>query len=88
MGYPRAVHRRDEASVQFVGEEFGGTGAAVYVDTALQATIDDKFTFRLGVNNLFDRQPELYAPNVQSGTDPSLYDVIGRRYYVQVGLKL
>ena len=43
--------------------------------------------FRLGVNNLFDRQPELYAPNVQSGTDPSLYDVIGRRFFVTVGLK-
>ena len=37
---------------------------------------------------LTDRKPELYAPNVQSGTDPSLFDVIGRRYYVQVGLKL
>ncbi len=78
----------NRASVQFAGEEFGGTNAAVYVDTAIQATVDDKFTFRLGVNNLFDRKPELYAPNVQSGTDPSLYDVIGRRFYVQVGLKL
>ncbi len=79
---------KNRASVQFVGEEFGGTDSAVYVDTAIQATIEDKFTFRFGVNNLFDRKPELYAPNVQSGTDPSLYDVIGRRFYVQVGLKL
>lgn len=79
---------KNRASVQFVGEEFGGTGAAVYVDTAIQAVVDEKFTFRFGVNNLLDRKPELYAPNVQSGTDPSLYDVIGRRFYVQVGLKL
>lgn len=79
---------KNRASVQFVGEEFGGTDAAVYVDTALQATVEDRFTFRVGVNNLLDRKPELYAPNVQSGTDPSLYDVIGRRFYVQVGLKL
>lgn len=79
---------KNRAAVQFEGETFGGTGAAVYVDTAIQATVDDKYTFRFGVNNLFDRQPELYAPNVQSGTDPSLYDVIGRRFYVQVGLKL
>ena len=44
-------------------------------------------TFRVGVNNAFDRQPEQYRPNVQSGTDPSLYDVIGRRGYVQARLK-
>jgi outer membrane receptor protein involved in Fe transport len=79
---------KNRASVQFIGEDFGGTDAAVYVDTALQATVDEKYTFRIGVNNLFDRKPELYAPNVQSGTDPSLFDVIGRRFYVQVGLKL
>jgi outer membrane receptor protein involved in Fe transport len=44
-------------------------------------------TFRIGVNNVFDRQPEQYAPNVQSGTDPSLYDVIGRRAYVSGRLR-
>ena len=79
---------KNRASVQFAGETFGGTDAAVYIDTALQATVEEKFTFRVGVNNLLDRGPELYAPNVQSGTDPSLYDVIGRRFYVQVGVKL
>lgn len=79
---------KNRASVQFEGETFEGTGRAVYVDAALQANVMEKFTLRLGVNNLFDRGPELYAPNVQSGTDPSLYDVIGRRFYVSVGLKL
>ncbi|MGX7953216.1 TonB-dependent receptor domain-containing protein [Tsuneonella sp. HG249] len=79
---------KNRASVQFPGETFDGTDGAVYVDTAIAATVDDRFTFRVGVNNLLDRKPELYAPNVQSGTDPSLYDIIGRRYFVQVGLKL
>lgn len=79
---------KNRASVQFEGEDFGGTDAAVYVDAALQADVDDRYTFRLGVNNLLDREPEQYSPNVQSGTDPSLYDVIGRRFYVSVGLKL
>ncbi len=79
---------KNRASVQFPGETFQGVGAAAYVDLALQAKVAEKFTFRVGVNNLFDRGPELYAPNVQSGTDPSLYDVIGRRYYVTMGLKL
>lgn len=79
---------KNRAAVQFEGESFTGPGRAVYVDAALQATIDEKFTLRLGVNNLFDRAPEQYAPNVQSGTDPSLYDVIGRRFYVSAGIRL
>ena len=44
-------------------------------------------TFRVEVNNAFDKQPPSYRPNVQSGTDPSLYDVIGRRGYVSARLK-
>ncbi len=79
---------KNRAAAQFEGETFTGPGKAVYVDAALQARIDEKFTLRLGVNNLFDRAPEQYAPNVQSGTDPSLYDVIGRRFYVSFGLRL
>jgi outer membrane receptor protein involved in Fe transport len=47
----------------------------------------EAFTFRIGLNNAFDRKPETYAPNVQSGTDPSLYDVLGRRAYASVRLK-
>ena len=83
----RYIHdMENRASVQFPGERFTGPGSAIYVDLALQAKIE-AMTFRIGVNNLFDRQPEQYAPNVQSGTDPSLYDVIGRRAYVTVGLR-
>jgi len=37
-------------------------------------------------NNLLDRKPETYSPNVQSGTDPSLYDVIGRRVFFQANV--
>ncbi len=76
----------NRASVQYVGETFTGTDRAVYIDTALEFT-PGPMTFRLGVNNLLDRKPEQYAPNVQSGTDPSLYDIYGRRGYVQVRLK-
>ena len=76
----------NRAARQFVGEEFTGPGSVFYFDFALQAEVD-ALTFRLGVNNAFDRKPETYSPNVQSGTDPSLYDVIGRRAYASVRLK-
>jgi hypothetical protein len=39
------------------------------------------------VNNVADKQAPEYAPNVQSGTESSLYDVIGRRIFGQVIVK-
>lgn len=83
----RYTHEMENrASRQFPGEEFTGPEAVVYVDTAIEATVEN-MTFRIGLNNAFDRQPPVYAPNVQSGTDPSLYDVIGRRAYVSARLR-
>jgi iron complex outermembrane recepter protein len=83
----RYIHKmKNRASVQFPGETFTGPGTAVYFDFGLEANVD-VFTFRLGLNNAFDRKPETYAPNVQSGTDPSLYDVLGRRAYVSARLR-
>lgn len=77
----------NRASVIFPGEtEFTGTDAAVYLDAAASLSLFDRVTFRVGVNNLLDRKPETYSPNVQSGTDPSLYDVIGRRVFFQTNV--
>ncbi|MCL6741260.1 TonB-dependent receptor [Sphingomonas sp. RB56-2] len=75
-------------SVQFPGEEdlFTGTDGVIYVDLAVEADFKP-LTLRVGLNNAFDKGPETYAPNVQSGTDPSLYDVIGRRAYVSARLR-
>lgn len=64
-----------------------GTSAAMYWDTSVTYHLSENHSFRLGINNLFDSDPELYAPNVQSGTDPSLYDVVGRRITVSANLK-
>lgn len=83
----RYIHKMvNRAAKQFPGETFTGPGAAWYFDFGLEANVD-ALTFRLGLNNAFDRQPETYAPNVQSGTDPSLYDVLGRRAYVSARLR-
>lgn len=76
----------NRAAKQYGGESFSGPGSVWYFDFALQAEVD-AMTFRIGLNNAFDKQPPTYAPNVQSGTDPSLYDVIGRRAYVSARLK-
>lgn len=76
----------NRASRQYVGETFTGPGSVFYFDFALQAEVE-ALTFRIGLNNAFDKQPPTYAPNVQSGTDPSLYDVIGRRAFVSARLR-
>ena len=83
----RYIHSMDNrAEVQFPGESFTGPKSIIYTDVAVETRIEN-MTLRLGVNNLFDVEPPSYAPNVQSGTDPSLYDVIGRRGYVSARLK-
>jgi outer membrane receptor protein involved in Fe transport len=77
---------KNRAAVQYIGENFTGPGTVWYFDFAGEVTIEN-LTLRAGLNNAFDKKPPTYAPNVQSGTDPSTYDVIGRRAYVSARLK-
>lgn len=78
---------KNRASALFPGEtQFTGVGAVTYWDLGASVKATKAATIRLGVNNVFDKQPPVYAPNVQSGTDPSTYDVIGRRFLAQLNL--
>ncbi len=77
----------NRAGKQFVGESFTGPKSITYVDLAAQWNVGDQFSLRFGLNNAFNKKPPTYSPNVQSGTDPSLYDVIGRRAYVSAHVK-
>jgi iron complex outermembrane recepter protein len=65
-----------------------GVGAAWYWDLFGQWTIGHQVELRGGVINLFDRPPELYTPSVDANTDPSTYDVIGRRFWIGLTLRL
>jgi iron complex outermembrane receptor protein len=68
----------------FPGERFTGVAATTYWDIGGTYEVVKGVTLRAGINNLLDQKPRTYAPNVQSGTDPSTYDVIGRRLFMQV----
>ncbi|WP_309644176.1 TonB-dependent receptor domain-containing protein, partial [Phenylobacterium sp.] len=79
---------------QYPGETFLGTAgvssnvpATYYIDLDASWGITDNVELKIGVNNVADQQPRLYAPNVQSGTDPSSYDVVGRRLFGQLKLR-
>lgn len=59
-----------------------------YLDLFASATIDvgtlGGLTVRGGVENLTNEQPPLLPSQVQANTDPSQYDVLGRRYYLSL----
>lgn len=61
--------------------------ATWYTDIDVTWGVNDNIEVKLGINNLADQQPRLYGPNAQSGTDPSTYDVIGRRAFGQIKLR-
>ena len=53
-----------------------------YFDLNGSWAVNDTVVLRAGVNNVTDEEPRVYSPGVQANTDPSTYDVLGRRYYV------
>ncbi len=59
-----------------------------YFDLSGRYDITENLSVRLSVNNIADQQPRLYTPNVQANTDPSLYDVLGRRYFLGLNWRM
>ena len=47
----------------------------------------DGLTIRAGVENLTDESPPVFPNWVAANTDPSQFDVLGRRYYVTLALR-
>jgi len=67
-----------------------GTGvpSKTYYDLRASFDLTSNLTLRAGVNNVTDTQPPLYIPNIQANTDPSTYDVLGRRFFVGFNLRM
>ena len=60
-----------------------------YFDAAASFELGRRFTLTLGVNNLTDAKPSLVGfGQVQANTDPSLYDVLGRRFFASISARL
>jgi outer membrane receptor protein involved in Fe transport len=64
-----------------------GTAATWYHDLSARYAITPNLTVRAGISNLADQQPRVYTPNVQANTDPSTFDVLGRRYFIGLNAK-
>lgn len=64
-----------------------GVPAMDYFDLIGSYDLTDNITLRATVNNVTDEQPPFYTPSVQANTDPSTYDVLGRRYTVGITMR-
>jgi outer membrane receptor protein involved in Fe transport len=59
--------------------------AVDYLDLTFGYTFTDTLAglrLRAGVTNLTDEDPIIYPSQQQANTDPSTYDILGRRYFV------
>jgi outer membrane receptor protein involved in Fe transport len=59
----------------------------LFVAYAFDAGVLGGLTLRAGVENLTDDSPPLLPTPVQANTDPSQYDVLGRRYFVNLSYR-
>jgi iron complex outermembrane recepter protein len=57
-----------------------------YHDLTARWSVNDTFGVTVGATNLADKEPPIYTTDTQAGiqsnTDPSTYDVLGRRYFL------
>lgn len=56
-------------------------------DAMVSYAFNEKVTARIGVNNIEDKDPPLFTSYSNSNTDPSTYDVLGRRWFVGINAK-
>ena len=66
--------------------------AQSYFDLALTARLADRYNFRLGANNIFDKEPPIVgsevsnAPFGNGNTFPQVYDALGRYLFAGVSV--
>lgn len=60
----------------------------VYHDLVGKYTFNGRIALTLGATNIGDKDPPIYTTSTQAGiqanTDPSTYDILGRRYFVNL----
>ena len=63
-------------------------GGRNYLDLAGQFELSDRVVLRAGVDNVLETDPPLLASQQsQANTDPSRYDVLGRRFYAGITVR-
>ena len=77
--------RDDDDGTNYVVEK---VDAYNLFDLTFGFDVNENFNLSLGVNNMFDKKPQLIGSNQEQGnTYPSTYDVLGRDFFASVNLK-
>ena len=77
--------RDDDEATDYVVERLD---AYDVFDLSLGFDITEEFSLAMGVNNIFDKQPQLIGDNQeQANTYPGVYDVLGRDFFVSASMK-
>ena len=79
------------SKVDDIGEPDFELDSRNYFDLTTSYAFDegvlDGATIRVGVINVADEDPVLYPSSQQANTDPTTYDVLGRRYFLNLNYK-
>jgi len=79
------------SSMEDIGEPDFELDSRNYFDLTTSYAFDegilDGATVRVGVINVADEDPVLYPSSQQANTDPTIYDVLGRRYFLNLNYK-
>ena len=77
---------RDDSDTQVFSVE--RLNAYNLIDLSFAADLTDAFSLAIGVNNLFDKTPQLIGDNQQqANTYPSTYDVLGRDFFASAKVR-
>lgn len=63
-------------------------GSLSYFDVSVGYDITDQIRGRVGVGNVFDKLPPMLASHGQANTEPQIYDVFGRRFFLSLSVAL
>jgi len=85
--FSTALRIRYIPSMDHKSESGTGTDSVAYLDLSTRWQLTDALALRLGIENLTDEDPQLYTPDQDSGTNPSVYDVVGRKYFLNATYK-
>jgi iron complex outermembrane recepter protein len=77
---------RDSSTIANPASPTPGVESYNLFDAFLNFDVNDSYTFRLGVDNLFDKQPPIVGGLIGQ-TDASNYDILGRRFYAGARFK-
>ncbi|MBR9783276.1 MAG: TonB-dependent receptor [Gammaproteobacteria bacterium] len=75
-----------DPSEEVGGDSFNELEAMAYHDVSLAYAVNDNLRITLGVNNLFDTDPEVSYSTFANSFDPSMYEIPGQFFYSRVNL--